>query len=163
MSKAELLITIPLDSLIQQLFGEERRYYVPLEPVIAEVIEYHIKNSNLGLSYKIQYSSHEEISRCVTYTEVTLHKPRLWIYKDWYDSEQNYNRLKATSEKERIDSEMLSRNVKIVAKAYREFTGNADVAISEAKAYGLLRGNKMASIQMLGIELSKLITMKEQL
>jgi len=163
MSK-ELLLTFPLNAFIKQIFGdEEPRYYVPVEPVIAQVFDYHIKNSGLELTYKIQYTSHAEISRFSVYKEQTLAKPFLWVYRDWYNSDQNYNRLKALSEKERTEDEMLKKNVKIVAKAYREFTDVQDIAVSEAKAYGLLKGNKMKSIQALGVELSKLVTTKEQL
>jgi hypothetical protein len=157
----ELLVTIPLDSLITQLFGEERRYYVPIEPVIAQVIDYHIKTSNLELAYKIQYKDYDEVDRFSKYLESTLDRPRLWIYRDWYDSDQNYQRRKAHSIRDKEEADMLRANIKIVAKAYREFTGIDDVPTSEAKAYALVKGNKLASIQMLGVELSKLITKKE--
>ena len=163
MSKADLLVTFPLESLIKQLFGEDRKYYVPIETIIAQVIDYHIKTSKLELLYKIQYEAFQEISRFSSYKETKLAQPRLWIYKDWYESEQNYQRQKAHSIRDRENTEMLERNVKIVSKAYREFTGVDNAPLSEAKAYGLLRDNKMASIKMLGVDLTKLITTREQL
>lgn len=164
MSKtAKLLVTIPFDSFIEQIFGDEKRYYIPLEPVIAEVIEYHIKNSKLESLYKIQYFAHQEISRFTDYKETKLKFPRLWIYSDWYDSSENYNRRKAHSIRDREEAEMLARNVKLVSKHYRDFTGVDNIALSEAKAYALIKGNKLISIKMLGVNIDKLITDKSQL
>lgn len=156
--KKDILITIPLEALIEQLFGkdEEPRFYVPIQPTIAEVLEYHIKHSKLELLFKIQYSTFAEISRFTEYKEEPLEYPRLWVYKDWSDSNENWYKKKAISEKERKENELLKLNIKIVAKAYRTFVGSDSVEQSEAKAYALLKGNKMASIQAMGIELSKL-------
>jgi hypothetical protein len=163
MSKKEILVTIPFESLITQLFGQERRYYVPLETVIADVIEYHIKQSNLHTLYKIQRSSFAEISRFIEYKEVELSHPRLWVYSDWYDSEQNYNRLKKNSDKDRFEREALSRNIRLVMKYYKEFTGVDNDEIAEAKCYALVKDNKLAAMKMLGVPVEKLITKKEQL
>ena len=155
--KKDILITIPLESFIEQMFGEERRYYVPLQPTIAEVIEYHIKNSHLELQYRIQYTAYQEISRFVSYSETRLAHPRLWIYSDWYDSEQNWQRRKIQSENDRIEAEILAKNIKLVAKYYKEFTSVNDNEVAEAKAYGLIKGNKFASIKMLGVPMDKFI------
>ena len=158
--KKDILVTIPFDSLIQQLFGEDRRYYVPLEPVIQHDPQYHIKNSHLETQYKIQRVGFAEISRFVEYKETTLEHPRLWIYSDWYDSEQNYHRLKKTSDDDRTDRETLAKNIKLVKKYYKEFTGVDNDEVAEAKCYALVKGNKLASIKMLGVDMSKYIIKK---
>ena len=158
MSKKDILVTIPFDSLIQQLFGEDRRYYVPLEPVIADVLEYHIKQSKLETQYKIQRKGFAEISRFVEYEETILKNPRLWIYADWYESSENYNRNKAVSINDRFERESLAANIKLVKKYYKEFTGVDNDEVAEAKCYALVRGNKIASLKMLGVPIEKLIT-----
>lgn len=161
--KKDLLVTFPFEALVRQLFGEERRYYVPLEPVIADVIEWHILNSGLSLQYKVQREAHQEVSRFVEYAETKLEHPRLWIYSDWYDSSEAYNRSKARNIRDRENEEMFRRNLKVVAQAYRDFTAEDDIAKSEAKAYALLKGEKMKSIYMLGVKPEQLITDRSKL
>jgi len=161
--KKEILVTIPFDSLINQLFGEDRRYYVPLEPVIADVVEWCIKEFKLETQYKIQRTLYAEIDRFIDYKETTLSHPRLWIYSDWYDSEQNYHKRKITSENDRFEREALAKNIRLVKKYYKEFTGVDNDEVAEAKSYALVKGNKLASMKMLGVDITKLIIKKEQL
>ena len=163
MSKKDILVTIPFESLVNQLFGEDRRYYVPLQPTIADVLEWCIKEFKLETQYKIQRTGYDEVTRFVEYDEITLSHPRLWIYQDWHDSEQNYNKRKINSENDRFEREKLSKNVKLVKKYYKEVTGVDNDEIAEAKCYSLVKGNKLASIKMLGVPMEKYITTKEQL
>ena len=161
--KKDILVTIPFESLITQLFGKDSRYYVPLQPIIADVLEWCIKEFKLETQYKIQRTGYDEVTRFIEYNEITLSHSRLWMYQDWYDSEQNYNKRKINSENDRFEREKLSKNVKLVKKYYKEFTGVENDDIAEAKCYALVKGNKLASIKMLGVPMEKYITSKEQL
>lgn len=79
-----------------------------------------------------------------------LSQPVIWYYKYWADSVERFNRQKAYSHQQRVKRFLFEANVRIVARACKEYF-KMDENWSQMTAYSLVKGNKLKQIQVIGV------------
>lgn len=156
MKEPDIVVTIPLSTLIQCILGDEKDGLSNsvILPEVAELLQWKIPPNSL--MWKITYeSSRDNPNRLV---------PVLWRYEAWAASNTLRDKQKAWQERIITEGWIRDANVDLIAKRISDSSG---MKIEDAKliAYGMVKKGTdniaLAMKIMFGIE--KLITTKEEL
>lgn len=151
-------ITIKIQDLVELALGirnlddgsiEQMWFCRPINKPLAELILSHTHNeSYCYIQYADEMSPH-------------LKFPLLWELSAWHNHHDKWSREKVRADKDRILRYILEANVKIVAKAFKVYSGVENDDIAQSTAYALVNNNKTAQMRALGVR--KLITKEEEL
>ncbi len=90
-----------------------------------------------------------------------LKEPVLWEYNAWMGNTERWERQKRRSDMERIERNLLEANVKLVSRAWSEYSQVPLGANTEIVAYSMLKQKREKAIRVFYV--GKLITKEEEL
>lgn len=133
------LITLPLTDTIHGFLGYGYWEKRPIPKHIAEIIYQHLHNETIC---HIQFDDEDTLQ--------PLDEPILWDISHWAASTERWKKHAAHSEKEREQREVMNHNIRLVAPFISSFLGIEDKEKCMAKAYEILKGNKIKQLRLIG-------------
>ena len=143
--------TIPMYDIVNGFLGYGYWDKRPVPKHIADIIFQSLKNESIG------YIQFEDID-----TLEPLDEPVLWDINFWRTSTDSWKRARAYSDRQKEDAEIMKHNVRLVAPFVSTFLGIEDAEKCRAKAYEILKTNKLKHLKLMGFT-GKLITKYDEI
>jgi len=107
MSKSQRLVTLPLDSLINDLLADYDCRTI--SPEVAEILHLVANGSS---NYHIQFPGDDEVDINGT----PIESPQLWSLRHWNNTSERHQKIKLRGQREREIWLVKEANVKVIAK-----------------------------------------------